>query len=305
MNLRFVSLLTTAALVASLAGPGRAAAPAIQDDVLKATLANGLRVVIVRNTLAPVVSTNLTYLVGSRDDPQNFQGMAHAQEHMMFRGTSNLNTSQLGTIATALGGNFNAETSETITQFEFTVPASNLDAILRIESDRMHDLLDEQSQWENERGAISQEVLRDESAPGSDFFRDVQAYAFAGTPYARQGVGTVAAFNRITGPDLKKFYDRWYAPNNAVLVIAGDVDKEAVLATSPFVLRSNPQENNPGSSGRPSRAPRAAHDQSADHAYLSAGGGRLPFPGSEKSRLLGGVSAAAGAVVGARPAADA
>jgi zinc protease len=230
MNLRFVSLLTTAALVASLAGPGRASAPAIQDDVLKATLANGLRVVIVRNTLAPVVSTDLTYLVGSRDDPQNFQGMAHAQEHMMFRGTSNLNTSQLGTIATALGGNFNAETSETITQFEFTVPASNLDAILRIESDRMHDLLDEQTQWENERGAISQEVLRDESSPGSDFFRDVQAYAFAGTSYARQGVGTVAAFNRITGPDLKKFYDRWYAPNNAVLVIAGDVDKEAVLA---------------------------------------------------------------------------
>jgi zinc protease len=94
----------------------------------------------------------------------------------------------------------------------------------------MRDILDLQSQWENERGAIEQEVLRDESAPGADFFRDVQALAFAGTPYARQGVGTVADFNRLTGPELKKFYDRWYAPNNAVLVIAGDIDKEAVLA---------------------------------------------------------------------------
>ena len=206
------------------------AAPPPHDTVLKATLANGLRVVIVRNALAPVVSTDLVYLVGSRDDPPSVPGMAHAQEHMMFRGTKNLSTSQLGTIATALGGNFNAETSDTLTQFEFTVPASNLDAILRIESDRMRDVLDAQSQWENERGAIEQEVIRDESTPGGDFFRDAQALAFAGTPYARQGVGTVAAFNRLTGPDIKKFYERWYAPNNAVFVIAGDVDANAVLA---------------------------------------------------------------------------
>jgi zinc protease len=229
MKFRALCLAAIIALTASLTGAGRAAAP-IEDDVLKATLSNGLRVVIVRNTLAPVVSTDMTYLVGSRDDPQNFQGMAHAQEHMMFRGTPNLSTSQLGTIATALGGNFNAETSDTLTQFEFTVPASNVDAVFRIESDRMRDILDAQSQWENERGAIEQEVLRDESNPGGDFFRDVQAYIFAGTPYARQGVGTVAAFNRLTGPDLKKFYERWYAPNNAVFVIAGNVDKAAVLA---------------------------------------------------------------------------
>jgi zinc protease len=229
MKFRVLCFVAIVALIGPLSGAGRAAST-IEDDVLKATLANGLRVVIVRNTLAPVVSTDMTYLVGSRDDPQNFGGMAHAQEHMMFRGTPNLSTSQLGTIATALGGNFNAETSDTITQFEFTVPASNLDAVLRIESDRMRDILDAQSQWENERGAIEQEVLRDESTPGGDFFRDVQAYVFAGTPYARQGVGTIPAFNRLTGPDLKKFYERWYAPNNAVFVVAGNVDKEAVLA---------------------------------------------------------------------------
>src|SRR5271165_2551210 len=230
------------ALVAAILSPGVAlAASPGGEDVLKATLSNGLRVVIVRNTLAPVVSTDLAYLVGSRDDPANFQGMAHAQEHMMFRGTPNLSTSQLGTIATALGGNFNAETSDTLTQFEFTVPATNLDAVLRIESDRMRDILDDQAQWENERGAIEQEVLRDESAPGADFFRDVQAYIFAGTPYARQGVGTIPAFNRLTGPDLKKFYERWYAPNNAVFVIAGNVDKAAVLAQVRSYFESIPK----------------------------------------------------------------
>ncbi len=198
--------------------------------MLDVTLRNGLRVVIVRNPLAPVVSTDVTYLVGSRDDPPGVPGMAHAQEHMMFRGTKELATAQLGTIATALGGAFNAQTSEMNTHYQFTVPASDLDAVLRIEADRMRDVLDLQSEWQNERGAIEQEVARDESAPGSDFFADAQKIAFKGTPYAHPGVGTKTAFDALTGTQIKAFYRRWYAPNNAVLVIAGDVDPAQTLA---------------------------------------------------------------------------
>ncbi len=236
--------------IALLVSPA-SSAPTSRSDVTKATLSNGLQVVIVRNTLAPVVSTVMTYLVGTRDDPSGFPGMAHAQEHMMFRGTKQLSTSELGTVATALGGNFNASTSDTLTQLSFTVPASNLDAILRIESDRMSDILDAQSEWQNERGAIEQEVLRDESTPGGDFFADAQAIAFAGTPYAHQGVGTVAAFNRLTGPELKKFYERWYAPNNAVFVIAGNVDPAAVLAQVRARFESIPKR--PAASHAPAR----------------------------------------------------
>src|SRR5450755_1322621 len=207
-----------------------AAAPgADASSVLKATLANGLRVVIVRNAIGPVVSTDLTYLVGSRDDPPDVPGLAHAQEHMMFRGTANLSTSQLGTVATALGGEFNAATTDLTTHYQFTVPAADFDAVLRIESDRMRDVLDAQSQWENERGAIEQEVLRDQSEPGNDFFRDVQLIAYAHTPYGHEGVGTRAGFDRLTGPRIKEFYKRWYAPNNAVLVVAGDVDPAQTL----------------------------------------------------------------------------
>jgi zinc protease len=218
-------LLLSAGLLA--AAPSEPAADA--TGVLKATLANGLRVVIVRNAIGPVVSTDLTYLVGSRDDPADVPGMAHAQEHMMFRGTPNLSTSELGTVATALGGEFNAATTDTTTHYQFTVPAADLDAVLRIESDRMRDVLDAQAQWENERGAIEQEVLRDASEPGNDFFRDVQLIAFAHTPYGHEGVGTRAAFDRLTGPRIKEFYRRWYAPNNAVLVVAGDVDPAQTL----------------------------------------------------------------------------
>lgn len=219
------------ACVASSASPVRGAtAPASAGNVLTATLRNGLRVVIVRNAIAPVVSTDMTYLVGSRDDPAGVPGMAHAQEHMLFRGTPDLSSSELGTVATALGGDFNAQTGETLTQYQFTVPAANLDAILRIESDRMRDVLDAQSGWDDERGAIEQEVARDDSTPGNDFFRDAQAIAFAGTPYAHDGVGTKAAFDRLRGTQLKAFYRRWYAPNNAVFVVAGDVDPARALA---------------------------------------------------------------------------
>jgi zinc protease len=172
----------------------------------------------------------MAYDVGSRDDPADFPGMAHAQEHMMFRGTKNLSTAELGTLATALGGNFNAETGDTLTQFEFTVPANDLDAILRVESDRMRDVLDSQTEWQTERGAIEQEVLADETHPGADLFRDAEALAYAGTSYAHDGVGTRAAFDRLTGPRLKEFWKKWYAPNNAVFVIAGDVDPTQTIA---------------------------------------------------------------------------
>ena len=140
-------LLSLAIVAQASAAPTDGSSSA--GDVLKATLRNGLTVVIVRKTLAPVVSTDLSYLVGSRDDPPDMPGMAHAQEHMMFRGTKNLATSELGTIATALGGDFNAQTSDMTTQYQFTVPAADLDAVLRIESDRMRDVLDAQSQWQN------------------------------------------------------------------------------------------------------------------------------------------------------------
>jgi zinc protease len=224
--LRIPLLCWLGALLVAAAPAGPAADA---SGVLKATLANGLRVVIVRNAIGPVVSTDLTYLVGSRDDPPDVPGMAHVQEHMMFRGTANLSTSELGTVATALGGEFNAETTDSTTHFQFTVPVADLDAVLRIESDRMRDVLDAQAQWENERGAIEQEVLRDQSEPGNDFFRDVQSIAYAHTPYGHEGVGTLAAFDRLTGPRIKEFYQRWYAPNNAVLVVAGDVDPAQTL----------------------------------------------------------------------------
>jgi len=202
---------------------------AADNQVLQATLKNGLRVVIVRNTLAPVVTTRLTYLAGSNEAPDGFPGMAHAQEHMMFRGSKGLSAEQLASLTAAMGGRSNAFTRQSVTQYYFTVPADELETVLRIEAIRMKNTLDTEELWAKERGAIEQEVARDLSSPMYVFYSRLLARMFAGTPYAHDALGTRPSFDKTTGAMLKKFHDTWYVPNNAVLVIAGDIDPVQAL----------------------------------------------------------------------------
>ena len=204
---------------------------ATQDKgVLRATLENGLRVVIVRNNRAPVVTVMVNYIVGSSEAPKGFPGMAHAQEHMMFRGSPGLSADQLADIIALTGGMFNADTQQTVTQYSLTVPAEDLDVALHIEAIRMGDVLDSESLWEQERGAIEQEVAQDLSDPDFIFYKRLFAEMFKGTPYAHTPLGTIESFDKTTGAMIKKFYDTWYAPNNAILVIAGDVKPQTVLS---------------------------------------------------------------------------
>ena len=114
---------------------------ASDSAITRATLKNGLRVVIVRNALAPVVTTQINYLVGSNEAPNGFPGMAHALEHMMFRGSPGLSAAQLSSLIAAMGGNFNANTQQIVTQYFFTVPTGDLETALRIEAVRMRDVL--------------------------------------------------------------------------------------------------------------------------------------------------------------------
>ena len=201
------------------------------DDsgVLRATLANGLRVIIVRNALAPVVATSVNYLTGSDETPSGFPGTAHAQEHMMFRGSPGLTADQLADIGSVMGGNFNANTRESVTQYLFTVPASDLDVALHVEAIRMRGVLDADADWAQERGAIEQEVAQDLSNPSYVLYSKVRAAAFAGTSYAHDALGTRPSFEKTTAAMLKGFHQAWYAPNNAILVVVGDVDPRATL----------------------------------------------------------------------------
>src|SRR5476651_2500468 len=161
-----------------------------EQGVLRATLTNGLQVIIVRNTIAPVVTTMVNYRVGSDETPAGFPGSAHATEHMMFRGSPGLNADQLAAISAAFGGDFDADTQQAITQYYFTTPAENLEAALRVEAARMRDLLADEKLWEKERGAIEQEVAADLSNPEYIFEMQLQAAMFKGSPYEHDPLGT-------------------------------------------------------------------------------------------------------------------
>jgi zinc protease len=201
----------------------------ILNTVTRAVLANGLRVVIVSNPIAPVVATVVNYKVGSNESPVGFPGMAHAQEHMMFRGNPGLSAGQLANITAAMGGMFNADTQQSVTQYFFSVPSQYLDVALRIEAIRMKGVLDSEKLWRKERGAIEQEVAQDYSSPEYIFYTRLLAAMFKGTPYSHDALGTHGSFEQTTGPMLKKFYDTWYAPNNATLIIVGDVQPKYAL----------------------------------------------------------------------------
>jgi zinc protease len=216
-----------------------------EKGVLRATLENGLRIVIVRNTLAPVVATMVNYRVGSNEAPQGFPGTAHAQEHMMFRGSPGLSANQLADIIAAMGGMFDADTQQTLTQYFFTVPAEDLDVALHIEAIRMRGVLDSEKLWQQERGAIEQEVAQDLSSPEYVFYTKLLAAMFKGTPYAHDALGTRASFNKTTGAMLKKFHETWYAPNNAILVIVGDVEPGKALAEVKKLFKDIPAKNLP------------------------------------------------------------
>ena len=210
-------------------------------DVLRATLDNGLRVVIVRDALAPLVTTQITYLAGGYDVPTGFPGTAHAMEHMMFRDSKGMSGAQLDTILGKTGSVFNAFTTSDATQFFIEAPAQYLDVLLHVEATRMRGAEVTEKGWDVEKGAIEQEVSRDISDPGFLADQKAQRALYAGTGYAQEGLGTRPSFDKTTAADLKEFYHQWYMPNNAVLVIAGDVDTGAAMAMVKRLFGSIPR----------------------------------------------------------------
>jgi zinc protease len=226
-NLRLLPLLLlTPALV--LSAQQNTAAPA--GDVTRATLDNGARVVIIRSTLAPVATVEANFMVGGNETPDGFPGMAHAQEHMAFRGCSGMTADQTAAIYALLGGENNADTQQNITQYFATVPAADVNVALEAQAACLKGIDDSQAEWAHEKGAIEQEVQRDLSNPTYKFIDRLNGAMFANTPYAHDPLGTRPSFESTTGPMLKDFYEKWYTPSNMILLVVGDVDPAATLA---------------------------------------------------------------------------
>jgi zinc protease len=225
-HFKFLGGLAAFHVLSLLAWGAQASQP---NEVTRATLDNGLRVVIVRDPLAAVATVEENYLVGGDETPPGFPGTAHAQEHMTFRGCKGLTADQIAAIYAQLGGEMNADTQQNLTQYFVTVPSKDLDVALRLDAACMADIEDSEEQWKQERGAIEQEVSRDLSAPTYKLLTRLNQDLFAGTPYQEDALGTKESFDKTTGAMLKDFYKKWYAPNNAILVITGDVDPAVTL----------------------------------------------------------------------------
>ena len=215
--------------LAALGAVGVGARASDDAGTVRATLPNGMRVVIIRNSLAPVVTVQTNFLVGGDETPEGFPGMAHAEEHMAFRGCTGMTADQTAAIYAQMGGENNADTQQTITQYYATVPAADLDVALEAQAACMRGADNTQEEWAKERGAIEQEVARDLSNPTYKFIDRMNGDMFAGTPYAHDPLGTKDSFDKTTSEMLQEFYKKWYTPANAIMVIVGDVDPAATL----------------------------------------------------------------------------
>ena len=200
------------------------------ENVTRATLDNGARVVIIRSALAPVATVEANFIVGGNETPDGFPGMAHALEHMSFRGCAGMNADQTAAIYALLGGENNADTQQNITQYFATVPAADVNVALEAQAACVKGVDNAQAEWDNEKGAIEQEVQRDLSNPTYKFIDRMNGALFSGTPYAHDPLGTRPSFEATTATMLQKFHDQWYTPSNMILVVVGDVDPAVTLA---------------------------------------------------------------------------
>ena len=227
---RLFSALLVLALAAPVTRRAFAQSPKDSPDITRATLKNGLRVVLIRNRLAPVVTVEANFMVGGDETPIGFPGTAHALEHMAFRGCTGMTADQTAAIYAQLGGENNADTQQNITQYYATIPAADLDIALEAQAKCLSGVDNTAAEWDKERGAIEQEVSRDLSNPTYKFIAHLNESMFAGTPYAHDPLGTRPSFEKTTADDLQKFYKTWYVPSNAILIVVGDFDPTAALA---------------------------------------------------------------------------
>ena len=223
------TLLLAFVLVAALTIAVRAITiPKVQFTETK--LPNGLRVVISPDHAAPVVSLCLAYDVGSRNEKAGKTGYAHFFEHMMFKGSANVGDGELAALIENYGGDHNGQTDKDHTIYFEEVPANQLDMVLFLEADRMKALALTQQGVDNQREAVKEERrFRYDNQPYGTTSLVMDELAFQNFANQHSVIGSMADLDKATLQDFADFFKTYYAPNNAVLALAGDVDPKAAL----------------------------------------------------------------------------
>jgi zinc protease len=189
-------------------------------------LANGLQVITVESRTSPTVSVQVWYHVGSRDDPPGRSGFAHLFEHMMFKSTSNLKAEQFDRLTEDVGGANNASTGDDVTEYHEVVPSNHLETLLWAEAERMANLKVDEGNFRSERAVVEEEYRqRVLASPYGRLFNAFSSASYLEHPYQRPGIGNIDDLEASTLSDVVAFHARYYRPDNATLVVAGDFDQ--------------------------------------------------------------------------------
>jgi zinc protease len=249
-----------AGLIAGLASPTIALAQTTATPAPPAsfTLNNGLQVVVIADHRTPVVTQMTWYKVGSADETPGKSGLAHFLEHLMFKGTSKHPAGEFSETVLRVGGNENAFTSADYTGYFQRVPREQLGSMMEFEADRMTGLVLKDENVLPERDVVLEEFnMRVANNPEARLTEQIMAALYLNHPYGRPVIGWHQEIEKLNREDALAFYRRFYAPNNAILVIAGDVDADevrpmaertfGVIAAQPAIptLRVRPQEPEP------------------------------------------------------------
>ena len=204
-----------------------AEAPPVTETVLD----NGLRILVLEDHRSPIATVQTWYRVGSRNEIPGATGLAHFLEHMMFKGTPTHGRGQFSRIVEENGGQDNAFTSHDVTSYYVNIAADRVDLVLDLEADRMRNLLLDPKEIESERQVVGEERrTRAEDDPDGYLSEEFLAAAYKAHPYGWPIIGWMEDIQRINPTELRAFYNRYYQPNNALLVVAGDVDARRVIA---------------------------------------------------------------------------
>lgn len=215
-------------LIPLLLLPGLAmAGPKVSEFWLK----NGMQAVVIEDHRAPVVTHMVWYRVGGADEPPGQSGIAHLFEHMMFKGTKTVPPGQFSKIVASNGGQDNAFTSRDYTAYYQRIAADRLALVMELEADRMRNLIIDDQNFITERAVVLEErSQRVDNHPSAQFNEQLMAALWSGSAYAIPVIGWRPEIEAMTIDNARDFYDRYYAPDNAILVVAGDVNPAVVQA---------------------------------------------------------------------------
>ncbi|MBV1866971.1 MAG: insulinase family protein [Marinosulfonomonas sp.] len=198
--------------------------PARAAEITSFSLKNGMDVVVLEDHRAPVVSHMVWYRVGAADEPAGKSGIAHFLEHLLFKGTDDMDAGEFSATVARNGGSDNAFTSWDYTAYFQRIAADRLDLMMRMEADRMRDLQMTEDDVRTERDVVLEERgQRVDSDPGSLFSEQMRAAQYLNHPYSIPIIGWRHEMEQLSRDDAFSFYQRYYAPNNAILIVAGDV----------------------------------------------------------------------------------